>query len=180
MAPEEVGWGAGTMDLADRPNVLRAILGRSIPAEGRKTHALLEANLDDVTGEIVAGAIETLLAEGALDAWAEPLTMKKGRPGVMLGVLCDAVRADALATVMLRETSTLGVRRMEVSRTERPRRMLQVETPYGKIPVKVAEGPYGPPSMKPEYDACAAAARAHRVPVRAVIAAALAAAQTAV
>lgn len=175
MSPEATGWGAGTMDLPDRPNLLRVVLGTPTLSVTEATHVVLEANLDDATGEIVAGAIETLLAEGALDAWAAPLTMKKGRPGVLLGVLCPASSADALSAVMLRETTTLGVRRLRVSRTERPRRMVEVETPYGRLPVKIAEGPFGPPQIKPEYDACAAAARAHGVPVRVVIAAALAA-----
>ncbi len=175
MSPDEVGWGAGTAELRDRPNLLRAVLGTKTPASAHATHVVLEANLDDVTGEIVAGAIETLLAEGALDVWAAPVTMKKGRPGVILGVICAASAADALATVVLRETPTIGVRRTEVSRVERPRRTVEVETAYGKLPVKIAEGPYGPPQIKPEYDACAVAAKAHGVPIRVVIAAALAA-----
>ena len=175
MMPEESGWGAGSATLADRPNVLRAVLGTPVLAAVHATHVVLEANLDDATGEIVAGAIEALLAAGALDAWAAPLTMKKGRPGVMLGVVCPAASADMLAAIVLRETTTLGVRRTEVSRTERPRRTVVVETQYGKVPVKIAEGPYGPPQIKPEYDACAALAREHDVPVRVVIAAALSA-----
>jgi uncharacterized protein (TIGR00299 family) protein len=178
MSPEHIGWGSGTMDLPDRPNLLRAVLGAPTPAmaTAKGSHVVIEANLDDATGEIVAGAIETLLAEGALDAWAAPITMKKGRPGVVLGVLCDASARDALAAVVLRETTTIGVRFSEVSRIERPRRTLEVDTPYGKVPVKIAEGPYGPPQIKPEWDACAAAAKAHGVPVRVVIAAALSAA----
>ena len=180
MAASHVGWGAGTAELADRPNLLRAILGSPTPTPtptlGAKTHVVLEANLDDATGEMVGAAIETLLAEGALDAWAAPLTMKKGRPGVLLGALCEASAADAVAAVILRETTTIGVRRTEVARTERPRRTLEVETPYGKLPVKVSEGPYGPPQLKPEFDACAVAAQAHGVPTRVVVAAALLAA----
>jgi len=180
MAPEHVGWGAGKADLGDRPNVLRVVLGA--PAESlvtsRGEHVVLEANLDDATGEIVAGAIESLLAEGALDAWAAPVTMKKGRPGVVLGVLCSASSAEALAAVVLRETTTIGVRLATVDRIERPRRTVEVETAFGKIPVKIAEGPFGPPQIKPEWDACASAARAHGVPVRVVIAAALAAVRT--
>ncbi len=178
MAPEAVGWGAGTADFPDRPNLLRVVLGSHTAAITESTHVVLEANLDDITGEIVAGAIEMLLEEGALDAWAAPVTMKKGRPGMVLGVVCAASAADALATVMLRETTTLGVRRTSVSRVERPRRVAEVQTVYGKLPVKIAEGPFGPPQIKPEYDACAAAARAHGVPVRVVIAAALSAAST--
>jgi hypothetical protein len=77
---------------------------------------------------------------------------------------------------MLRETTSLGVRRYDVSRAERPRRMVEVETAYGRIPVKIAEGPFGPAQIKPEFDACQAAAQAHGVPVREVVQAASAAA----
>ncbi len=178
MSPMFVGWGAGTMTLPDRPNVLRVVLGdaQSVSSHDHNaTHVVIEANLDDATGEIVGGAIETLLAAGALDAWAAPVTMKKGRPGVVLGVVAERARAHELATIMMRETTTLGVRMSDVSRIERPRRMIEVDTPYGKIPVKIAEGPFGPPQIKPEFDACARAAHAHGVPVRVVISAALAA-----
>lgn len=183
MKPERTGWGAGTADLADRPNLLRAVLGEetteaSAPGRGA-THVVLEANVDDATGEIVASCIESLLAEGALDAWAAPLTMKKGRPAFLLGAIAESVHADAIAAVMLRESTTLGVRRHAVDRVERPRRIETVTTPYGPIEVKIAEGPYGPPHRKPEFDACARAARAHGVPVREVVQAALVASATA-
>jgi uncharacterized protein (TIGR00299 family) protein len=181
MSPERVGWGAGTADLADRPNVLRAVLG--VPdathehrQDEHATHTVLEANVDDATGELAASWIESLLIAGAVDAWATPITMKKGRPALTLSALAPIARADAVAHAMLRETTSLGVRRHDVSRPERPRRVEQVDTPYGRIPVKIAEGPYGPPQLKPEFDACVAAARAHGVPVREVIRAALLAA----
>jgi uncharacterized protein (TIGR00299 family) protein len=176
MAPERIGWGAGTKDLADRPNVLRAVLATSTRGVREDTHTVIEANIDDATGELLAIAIEALFTEGALDAWATPLTMKKGRPAFALSALAPTELADRVAAAMLRETTSLGVRRYAVSRVERPRRMIEVATPYGPIAVKVAEGPFGPPQVKPELDACAAAARAHGVPVREVIRAALAAA----
>jgi uncharacterized protein (TIGR00299 family) protein len=180
MAPERVGWGAGHADLADRPNLLRAVLGTpataSRPAESVATHTVLEANVDDATGELVASWIEALLAAGALDVWATPITMKKGRPALTLSAIAPIDRAEALTHAMLRETTSLGVRRVDVTRTERPRRIVDVETPFGPIPVKVAEGPFGPPQMKPEFDACLAAAHTHGVPVREVLTAALVAA----
>jgi uncharacterized protein (DUF111 family) len=181
IAPERVGWGAGRALLSDRPNVLRAVLGANAstalaPAAGA-THSVLEANVDDATGELVASCIESLLAAGAVDAWATPITMKKGRPGLTLSALAPIAAADVVASTMLRETTSLGVRRLDVTRTERPRRIIQVETPFGTLPVKVAEGPFGPPQLKPEFDACLAAARERSVPVREVIAAALLAAQ---
>jgi pyridinium-3,5-bisthiocarboxylic acid mononucleotide nickel chelatase len=182
-APDAVGWGAGTANLRDRPNLLRAVLGTpSIdPAvlgarEPPGTHVVIEANVDDATGELVANAIEVLLAAGALDAWATPITMKKGRPSLTVSALTDVARADVVATAMLRETTSIGIRRYAVARVERPRRSVEVVTPYGLIPVKIAEGPYGPPQVKPEFDACLAAARAHDVPVREVLRAAVLAA----
>jgi uncharacterized protein (DUF111 family) len=136
---------------------------------------VLEANVDDATGELAASWIEVLLEEGALDAWATPITMKKGRPALTVSALVPLERADAIAHVVLRETTSLGVRRYGVSRIERPRLVVAVETRYGTIPVKVGGGPFGPPQAKPEFDACVAAARAHGVPVREVLRAALSA-----
>jgi hypothetical protein len=180
MTPERTGWGAGTAELADRPNLLRAVLGRAEPREpsGREggTHVVLEANVDDATGELAANWIERLLAEGALDAWVTPITMKKGRPALTIAALAPNERADAVAHALLRETTSLGLRRYEVTRLERPRRIEEVETPYGPIPIKIATGPFGPPQVKPEFDACARAAAAHRVPVREIVRAAMVAA----
>ncbi len=179
MAPARVGWGAGGAELPDRPNVLRAVLGAAPgesldrPRAARLTHSVLEANIDDATGELAASWLESFLAAGALDAWATPITMKKGRPALTISVMTTVDKAEALANVMLRETTSLGVRRYEVARSERPRHIEMVETPYGDIPVKVALGPHGPPQIKPEFDACVRASRAHDVPVREVLRAAL-------
>jgi len=175
MTPEGIGWGAGQADLGDRPNLLRAILGvRTATTSGTVgvpavTHAVLEVNVDDATGELAGSWIETLLASGAVDAWATPITMKKGRPALTVSALAPLERADAIAHLMLRETTSLGVRRYHVLREEASRRIEHVDTPYGRIPIKVAESPFGPPSAKPEFDACLAAARAHGVPVRQVL-----------
>jgi uncharacterized protein (TIGR00299 family) protein len=177
---ERTGWGAGTAELADRPNLLRAVLGSNSEdasatpsSTSTGTHVVLEANIDDATGELLAVCIDALLAAGALDAWAAPITMKKGRPAYLLGAIGPVALADTLSATMLRESTTLGVRRHAVTRLERPRRIEQVETPFGRIPVKIAEGPYGPPHRKPELDACLAAAHAHGVPVREVMQAAV-------
>lgn len=174
MTPVRIGTGAGTRAFEGRPNVLRVVLG-DVPAAATSELVMLEANVDDMTGELSAHAIATLLSLGALDAFATPVTMKKGRPGLVLSALCRAEQAELLSAALLRETTSLGVRRVELSRTERPRRVVEVQTRFGTIPVKVSEGPYGPPQVKPEFDACVAAAAAASVPVREVIAEALAA-----
>ncbi|HXX65730.1 MAG TPA: nickel pincer cofactor biosynthesis protein LarC [Polyangiaceae bacterium] len=175
LMPERTGWGAGTAELSDRPNVLRAVLGRPSAGASRDvthvthTHSVLEANVDDATGELAASWIDALFVAGALDVWATPIVMKKGRPGLTISALASVEHADAVAHAMLRETTSLGVRRYGTSRIERPRRMAQVETPYGRLPVKISEGPFGPPQIKPEFDACVRAAHAHGVPVREVL-----------
>jgi uncharacterized protein (TIGR00299 family) protein len=180
-APERVGHGAGQRELPDRPNLLRVVLGtRPLPADeegSTASHVIVEANVDDLTGEVAAHAIEALLAAGALDAWATAITMKKGRPALTIAALAPRAQESAVAAALLTETTSIGVRRTPVNRTERPRRTVTVATAFGPLLVKVSEGPFGPPQIKPEFDACAAAARAHGVPVREVIAAALAAAR---
>jgi uncharacterized protein (DUF111 family) len=174
MTPSRIGTGAGTRVFAGRPNVLRAVLGAPQPDAAANELVMLEANVDDMTGELSAHAIAVLLSLGALDAFATPVTMKKGRPGLVLSALCRSEHAELLSATMLRETTSLGVRRVPVSRLERPRRVVEVSTRFGAIPVKVSEGPYGPPQVKPEFDACSRAAAAAGVPVREVIAEVLA------
>lgn len=183
IVPVATGWGSGTANLPDRPNLLRAVLGTTDAQAGHgqasSTHVQLETNLDDATGELLASCVDALLTEGAVDAWAIPITMKKGRPAYTLSAIAPAGLADRVAGVMLRESTTIGVRRHEISRVERPRRIEHVRTRFGKLPVKVADGPFGPPQRKPEFDACLEAARAHGVPVREVLEAALVAASKA-
>jgi pyridinium-3,5-bisthiocarboxylic acid mononucleotide nickel chelatase len=174
-APERVGWGGGQRERADRPNVLRVVLGASEAksALGAGPHVVVEANVDDMNGELAAHALATILAAGALDAWATPIVMKKGRPGLTLSALATVANGSIIAAALLRETSSIGVRAYEVGRIERPRHTVEVTTPFGPIPVKVSGGPYGPPVIKPEFDACVRAAAQAGVTVREVIAAAL-------
>ncbi len=167
MTPENIGWGAGTKDLADRPNVLRVVLGA--PEASTDEHVVLETNIDDATGELLGAALESLLEHGALDAWAVPIAMKKSRPAYTICALASRARAGDVAATLMRETTTLGVRSYSVARLERPRRMIEVDTRFGRVAVKIAEGPFGPPQLKPELEACRAAAKAHGVPLREVL-----------
>ncbi|HYD41759.1 MAG TPA: nickel pincer cofactor biosynthesis protein LarC [Anaeromyxobacter sp.] len=179
--PGRVGYGLGTRTWPDRPNLLRMTLGRladTRPTPGADALWVLEANLDDCTGELVARAIEAALEAGALDAWAAPLTMKKGRPGVLLGALCEEVRRAAVTAALFTETTTLGVRRHPVEREVLGRRIDSVETEYGPVRVKVALLGEREVGIHPEYDDCAARARERGVAVRAVMAAAVRAHKT--
>jgi uncharacterized protein (TIGR00299 family) protein len=174
ISPQAVGFGAGSRELPDRPNLLRVVVGEPTLSIVTGAHVLIEANVDDMSGELAGHALVALMEAGAVDAWATATTMKKGRPGLCLSALSPRACADDVAGAFLRETTTIGVRRHDVSRVERPRQQVVVETSYGPIAVKVSGGPHGPPQVKPEFDACATAARAHGVPVRLVVAAALA------
>ena len=176
MIVERVGYGVGTRDPVDRPNLLRGLLGRRSQAAAQLV--VLEANLDDATPQILAYTVEAVLAAGALDAWISPLTMKKGRPGHLVGVLGEASRRETLTAILLRETTTLGVRSHAVERTALARRFLTVTTPYGPVPVKIGELDGKILSATPEYEDCARLARERGVPLKEVIAAASAAART--
>jgi uncharacterized protein (TIGR00299 family) protein len=182
LSPLAIGWGAGTRRLPDRLNALRVVLGDPAPEAAFHpdvlTHYVVEANIDDMTGELAAHALAKLLEAGAVDAWTAPITMKKGRPGLLLSALCPGALLGVVEMTMLRETSSIGLRRTGVSRLERPRELIEVDTEFGRIPVKVSGGAYGPAQLKPEFDACARAAAAHSVPVRLVVTAALTAATT--
>jgi pyridinium-3,5-bisthiocarboxylic acid mononucleotide nickel chelatase len=176
IAPVATGFGAGQKDLEDRPNLLRVVLGDASTPDV-DTCTLLETNLDDVSGELVAHCVEALLAAGALDAWAVPVTMKKGRPGVVLSALAKTEAAAQMTSLILRETTAIGVRKSVVSRTVRPRRMVGVETRFGVVPVKISEGDFGPQQAKPEFDVCKRLAQEAGVPVREVLHEALEAAR---
>lgn len=181
LRPLCTGWGSGTMDLADRPNLLRLVLGAddagADSAEPNSPFVVLEANIDDMSPEIAAYALECALDAGALDAWSLPIQMKKGRQAQMLSVLIRPSDCTAMTALLFSETTTLGVRVRPSYRIERPRRMIEVATAYGSIAVKVAEGDGLPRNLAPEFEDCRRAAKQHGVSVKAVFAAALAAAE---
>jgi hypothetical protein len=175
MRVARVGWGAGTRDFPDRPNLLRAVLGDSNDARASESEVvLLETNVDDQSGELVAKAMEAIFAAGALDAWLTPIAMKKGRPAVAICAMAAPGAADAVAAAFFAHTSTFGLRIRPMRRIVRARRTVEVDTRYGRVPVKIAEGDGYPPAFAPELEACAALAERHSVAVKLVYAAALA------
>jgi uncharacterized protein (TIGR00299 family) protein len=163
------GYGAGARDTPGTPNVLQAVVGQlpapAHPLAGATSRQLrvLEANVDDVTGEVLAHTIATLLATGALDAWAVPAVGKKGRPAHVLSALAQPEDVPALVTVVLQETGALGIRQQTVERWALARSAVEVDVAGHNVRVKV--GPY---RAKAEYDDCAAAAAALGLPVREV------------
>jgi uncharacterized protein (TIGR00299 family) protein len=165
--PRAVGMGAGTRDRGRLPNVVRIVVGDVGVAAEAMDAVLLETNLDDATGQEVARALERALAEGALDAWAAPVTMKKGRPGLVVSVLARPGDVARLEAVLFSETTTLGVRRCPVARTVLAREHVTVATPWGPVRVKVRQTSAGREAA-PEHDDCLRVATAHGLPLREV------------
>lgn len=175
------GVGFGQRALTSRPNLLRATLAEAVSEAAAATAGdqvvLLEANLDDCPGEWLGAAMEKLLAADALDVWFAPIQMKKHRPGVLLSVLCEPGRAEALKGVVFTETTTFGIRESMRSRTVLARRVVLAETPYGPVRVKIGSRNGIDTIAQPEFEDCRRAAERHGVAVRAVFAAAQAAAK---
>jgi len=159
-----VGYGAGSRDIAAWPNVLRLWLGTAVEEAGQLM-LLAETNIDDMSPEILGYVQERLFASGAADVWLTPIQMKKGRPGVVLSVLCPVEAEGAIVSLLLRETSTLGVRLREVRRQEAEREMLEFESSLGPAVVKVKRLPGEPPQAAPEYEVCRRLAEASGRPL---------------
>ena len=157
MAVKAIGYGMGKKDF-ERANCVRAFLGESEGATGIVTK--LECNLDDMTGEDIGFAMEQLFAEGAHDVYTQPIGMKKNRPGILLSVICRTADADRMAEAMMKHTTTLGIRRQDLSRYVLQRRTETIETEYGEMRIKHASG-MGVAREKTEYEDIAEAARNH-------------------
>ena len=138
-AADKIGYGLGTWDLSDRPNVLRAFLGMASVCGGANSDTVVEirTHLDDITGEQLAHAIDRLMAAGALDAAVSPLVMKKGRPGHLLTVLALPADAEKLGSAVLCETTAFGLRMERVERRTLRREEKTVQTPHGPVRVKL-------------------------------------------
>lgn len=174
---ERVGYGAGTMDTPERPNLVRVLVGEAAAAGPQAEVSLLETNLDDLLPELVPDAVERCLAAGALDVWTVPAQMKKGRPGFVLSALARPGDEAAVAAAIFEETSALGVRVGRLRRYELDREERTVTVDGEQVRVKLGRLDGRVVNVAPEHDDCAAAARRLDRPVKSVWAAALAAAQ---
>ena len=171
-----VGYGAGSRDFADRPNVVRVVLGAEAERPAGRA-VLLETNLDDMPPELVPDAVERCFAAGALDVWTTSAQMKKGRPGFVLSALARPGAEVAVARALLEETTALGVRATRLDRWELEREERTVQVTGGVVRVKVGRLDGDVVNLAPEHDDCAAVARETGRPVKSVWAEALARAQ---
>jgi uncharacterized protein (TIGR00299 family) protein len=158
-----IGYGAGRTRLETAPNLLRAVVGA---LEGQTGEVeVLEANVDDAPGEFLGAAVERLLRGGALDAWLEPIAMKRGRGAYKVCALIEASDRERLARLLMRETGTLGVRHLRAGRTVAERRILTVELPYGRCRVKVGSLDGEDFVVAPEYSDAARLAEETGLPL---------------
>jgi hypothetical protein len=154
MRIETTGWGAGTRTFADRPNVLRLLVGTASVASGADDVVVLEATVDDMSPQLWEHVLDRLLAAGARDAFLVPVVMKRSRPATMLRVLAAPADRDRLAAIVFAETSTIGLRWTPWRRMVLPREERTVDTPWGPVRVKIAHAPDGTPNVAPEFEDC--------------------------
>ena len=166
------GYGAGSRD-TQAPNVVRVLIGDAETVADSETVELIETNLDDMNPELLPYAMERLLEAGALDAWAAPVHMKKGRIGVVLSVLSDRLATPAVLEVMFHETTTLGVRITPVHRAIADRKTVEVSIAGHTVRVKVAQRKGERVNAAPEFEDAATVARATGMPLKDVYARAL-------
>ncbi len=172
MTLQQIGLGAGERNLPI-PNILRLWVGEAtiLPSNNSceiETISVLETQIDDLNPQAIGYLFDQLFEVGALDVFTQPIGMKKSRPGILLTVLCHPQKQAACETVIFRETTTLGIRRLSQERVILEREIVQVNTPYGPVRVKVAKTPDQNLKAQPEYEDCAAIAKKHNLPWREV------------
>lgn len=173
---DRVGYGAGTRDLADRPNVLRLMVGERTQAYETDELLQIEANIDDLNPQIYDHVGERLFEVGARDVTLTPAIMKKGRPAVTIAVLAEPSTREQIAAVLFSETSTIGLRYHPVARLKLAREVIEVDTRWGRVRVKISHSGAAL-TVSPEYDDCKRLAREHHVALRDILEQAQAAAR---
>jgi uncharacterized protein (TIGR00299 family) protein len=168
MKIQHTGYGAGQKNLPGLPNTLRIFLGEEM-VQKKDEHlpkvSVIETNIDDMNPQCYEYVMEKLFSSGALDAYLTQVIMKKGRPGVLLTVLCGKDRKEDIINLLFRETTTIGVRFYEVSREVLEREIRKVNTEYGTIRVKVSKKPEGTLKFSPEYEDCKRIAKKYKIPL---------------
>ena len=169
MSTESMGYGAGTREYQDFPNVLRVLLGETAAETATDERLwMLETNLDDASPQIIGYVMDRVLELGALDCFFTPVQMKKNRPGVLLSVLCGRDEKEAVLKLLFMETTTLGVRSYEVELRALRRSVVRVETQYGPIDVKVGHLDGRVVNEMPEFEQCREVAAKANVPLKVI------------
>jgi uncharacterized protein (TIGR00299 family) protein len=174
MKTEKIGYGAGTRNFKNSPNVLRLTIGETTAVQHESPFpveeiTVLEANVDDMTPQVFGYVMEQALQNGALDAFGTPVQMKKSRPGMLLTVLCRTEDSQRLVKFILAETTTLGVRMRRESRAALTRRHVSVTTKWGDVRMKLANLNGSISNYAPEYEDCRQIAKEKKVPLKTVM-----------
>jgi pyridinium-3,5-bisthiocarboxylic acid mononucleotide nickel chelatase len=170
MIVDRVGYGVGTRTLADRPNLLRILIGNDIDKQSSETVVVLESNLDDMSPELLGYLMERLFDVGAKDVVFSHIQMKKNRPGIQLQVIGNPEDKDKLSTIIFRESTTLGIRFSYSQRFILTREKSMVESPWGKMRIKKVVNQGGKVATFPEYEECRRIAKANNLALRDVYA----------
>ena len=168
MITDRIGYGAGTKDFTDRPNVLRLMIGEREPAYQTDDLIEIQANIDDLNPQIYDHLVERIFAAGARDVTLTPTIMKKGRPAMTVAILAEPADRERIAAVVFAETTTIGLRYHPVSRLKLAREIIEVDTRWGRVRAKVSRGGETL-TVTPEYEDCKRLARDHHVPLRVVL-----------
>jgi uncharacterized protein (TIGR00299 family) protein len=166
MRPTKIGYGLGKRELFDRPNILRAVLGEVEKPDSSDRIVELQANIDDLSPEILGAVQGRLLKVGALDAFFTPIQMKKNRPGILLSVLCRPSDRQKIQELLFIETSTFGIRYREIERITLDREVVQVQTAFGSIQIKIGSQNGKILQVSPEFESCNAAAERSQQPLK--------------
>ena len=166
MVINSIGYGAGTRDLPDRPNLLRIITGTDTKEEDTDTVVVIEANIDDANPEWLGFIMERLFEEGALDVIFTPVYMKKNRPGIQVEVIGRPESKDHLNEVLFKESTTIGIRYRYSQRKILKREETTVESPWGPMTAKKIIGPDGSSLIQPEFESCKKVAQAQGIPLK--------------
>ena len=164
----KVGYGAGSADIQGHPNLLRAMIGEKADAFETDTVTILETNIDDMSPQAYEYLMERALEAGALDIYLTGVIMKKSRPGCLITVLTEPSKADAIAAIIFKESSTFGIRRHQMTRQRLHRKIIEVTTKYGKIGVKLGYLADKLKIVAPEYNDCKKIAKERKVSFRQV------------
>ena len=169
MRLQKVGYGAGSREFPNWPNMLRLLVGESPQVTQTERMILLETNIDDLNPQVYEHLMERLFSAGALDVYLTAITMKKGRPGILLSVLAEQHQATALSEIVFQETTTLGIRQIDIQRRKIPRGSQRVDTRFGPVQVKVVTRSGGQQRRLPEYQDCKRIAQETGLPLRQIM-----------
>jgi pyridinium-3,5-bisthiocarboxylic acid mononucleotide nickel chelatase len=162
----KIGYGTGQKEFANRPNLFRLVLGDESTRSDEEEMLLMETNIDDMNPQLYDHVMEQLFNAGARDVFLSPIQMKKNRPAILLAVICEPAERDAIAEIILQETTTIGVRYHSVRRLILPRESRKIKTRFGAVTVKFVVQPDGNKRASPEYDDLKRLAAAKKLPIK--------------